>query len=163
MATNDLFANNTFREGQQIRDFAFNQPFLGVGQLVPQHPLKRPEAESAEAELEKLVNSILLVAANDALLKLHNARKSQFLMQPMSSLFPNALHAVAVLRELFVTKESSFALYDGNGTLQHITIFKAIFNDADELVRILISTSNHSEGIEEHYNNQPLPLRPKPA
>ena len=154
---------NAFREGQQMRDFTFNQPFLGLGQLVPQRPLKRPEAESAEAELGKLVNSILLVATNDALLKLHNAQKSRFLMQPMSVLFPNTSHAVAVLRELFVTRESSFALYDGNGTLQHITIFKAIFNDADELVRILISTSDHSQGIEEHYNNQPIPLRPKPA
>ena len=36
-------------------------------------------------------------------------------------------------------------------------------HDADELVRILISTSDHSQGIEEHYNNQPIPLRPKPA
>ena len=36
-------------------------------------------------------------------------------------------------------------------------------NLSPELVRILISTSDHSQGIEEHYNNQPITLRPKPA
>ena len=147
-------------ENRREKEFILNQPFLGVGQLVPKHPLDRPDAVSADEELENYLDTILLMAANDALIGLHGMQKQHFMMRSMPALFPERTSAVLVLKELFVTRQTSFATYDDEGALKNISIFKAVFNNSDQLIRIHIASSPHSLGFAERYNNLPVEAEP---
>ena len=131
----------TINENRIEREFVFNQPFLGLGRLAPNHPLDRPDAANADEELGRSLDSILIVTANAALAHLHKSQKSQFLMHPMSILFPDRASAVQVLKELFVTRKSSFTAYGEDGTPERITVFKAMFNNADQITGIFIASS----------------------
>lgn len=144
----------------QEHEFIFAQPFLGLGQLVPLQPLTRPAPSNADDVLNDYLDNILLIAANDALADLHGVQKNSLLMQPMARLFPDRSAGIHVLRELFVTRHSSFATYDeATGELQKVTLFKAIFSNADQILRIFLATSPQPYGLKEHHGKQ----RPRSA
>ena len=128
---------------------------------MPKRPLRRPDAASVENALvdpllDSMLDSLVLMTINEAMIKIRGAAKNQLLMQPLSTLFPHRTQAVQVLRELFVTRESSYAHYDEENRLNHISIFKAIFNDADEMTCVFVVTSPQTGEVKERYNNLPL-------
>lgn len=142
-------------ENRKEQEFIFNQPFLGLGQLVPSQPLDRPDPAHVDEVLNSCLESIRLLNANDALASHYGTLKSSLLMQPMSCLFPSRSAGIQVLKELFVTRQSSFATYDEKTEeLQRITLFKALFNDADCMVRIFVASSPQPYGFKERHSNQ---------
>ena len=140
----------------QEQDFLFTQPFIGLGQLVPLQPLTRPVPEEADSVLNRYLNEILLVNTNDALGKAYRVHKNHLLMRRMPHLFPYRSAGIQVLKELFVTRSSSFATYnEDTGEFMRIALFKAIFNKADQLVRILLAVSTQAcENLERHSNHK---------
>ena len=145
----------------QEQDFLFTQPFIGLGHLVPLQPLVRPNPEEADAVLDRYLNEILLVNTNDTLGKLYGVHKNNLLMQHMTHLFPYRSAGIQVLKELFVTRTSSFATYnEDTGEFMRIALFKAIFNKADQLVRILLAVSTQACESFERHSNQKLSSTP---
>ena len=135
----------------QEQDFIFSQPFLGLGRMVPLQPLVRPQPANADTVLNGYLDNILLTNANDALGELYGVEKNALLMRSMPFLFPNRSAAIQVLKELFVTRQSSFATYRENTEdLLRIALFKAVFNDADHMTRIFLAVSPQLYGIPEH-------------
>lgn len=135
-------------------DFTFNQPFLGLAFLTPSHPLERPEAAHVESNLDSMLRQILVMRSNNAMFTLYGMDKTRFLMKPMAELFSNIALARQVLKELFVVRESSAAIYDSSGrTLKHISVFRATFDDADRLVGILMATSKYDNGYKARHRN----------
>ena len=127
----------------QEQNFIFSQPFLGLGRMVPLQPLTRPHHANADTVLNGYLDDILLTNANDALGELYGVEKNALLMHSMPVLFPDRSAAVQVLRELFVTRQSSFATYhEHTGELLRIALFKAVFNDADHMARIFLAVSS---------------------
>ena len=134
----------------QEQDFIFSQPFLGLGRMVPLQPLVRPQPANADTVLNGYLDNILLTNANDALGELYGVEKNALLMRSMPFLFPDRSAAVQVLKELFVTRQSSFATYRKNtGELLRVALFKAVFNDADLMTRIFVAVSPQIYGIPE--------------
>ena len=134
----------------QEQDFIFSQPFLGLGRMVPLQPLARPQPANADTVLNRYLDDILLTNANDALGELYGVEKNALLMHSMPFLFPDRSAAVQVLKELFVTRQSSFATYRKNtGELLRVALFKAVFNDADLMTRIFVAVSPQIYGIPE--------------
>ena len=141
---------------RQEHDFIFAQPFLGIGRLVPLQPLARPDAENADKMLDGYLDNVLLISANNALADIHGVPKNSLLMQPLARLFPERSAGVQVLKELFVTRKSSFADYDEEtGELRRLTLFKAVFNNADHMVRIFLASSLQPQGFQEEHGNHP--------
>ena len=141
---------------RQEHDFIFAQPFLGIGRLVPLQPLARPDAENADDVLNGYLDNVLLISANNALADIHGVPKNSLLMQPLARLFPERSAGVQVLKELFVTRKSSFADYDEEtGELRRLTLFKAVFNNADHMVRIFLASSLQPQGFQEEHGNHP--------
>lgn len=141
----------------QEQDFIFSQPFLGLGRMVPLQPLVRPHPTNADTVLNGYLNDILLTNVNDALVEFYGVEKNALLMQSMPFLFPNRSAAVQVLRELFVTRQSSFATYrEDTGELLRIALFKAVFNDADHMTRIFLAVSPQVYGLPERRETRKL-------
>ena len=141
----------------QEQDFIFSQPFLGLGRMVPLQPLVRPHPTNADTVLNGYLNDILLTNINDALVEFYGVEKNALLMQSMPFLFPNRSAAVQVLRELFVTRQSSFATYrEDTGELLRIALFKAVFNDADHMTRIFLAVSPQVYGLPERRETRKL-------
>ena len=141
----------------QEQDFIFSQPFLGLGRMVPLQPLVRPHPTNADTVLNGYLNDILLTNVNDALVEFYGVEKNALLMQSMPFLFPNRSAAVQVLRELFVTRQSSFATYrEDTGELLRIALFKAVFNDADHMTRIFLAVSPQVYGLPERRETRTL-------
>ena len=139
----------------QEHEFIFSQPFLGLGQLVPLQPLARPDPANADDVLDGYLDNSLLIAANDALADLYGVHRNSLLMQPMSRLFPERSAGIHVLRELFVTRHSSFADSDEEtGEIRRTALFKAIFNNADQLVRIFVAVSPQAYRLREQHSGQ---------
>ncbi len=135
-------------------DFIFNQPFLGLAYLTPSHPLERPDAEHVENNLDAMLRQILVVRANEAIFTLYGMDKTRFLMKPMAELFSNIALARQVLKELFVVRESSAAVYDVSGrTLKYVSVFRATFDDADRLNGILMATSKYDNGYKARHRS----------
>lgn len=137
-------------------DFTFNQPFIGLAFLSPSRPLERSGAEHADDALDAMLDQILIVRANHAMLSIHGMDKTQFLMKPMMDLFPDRDLARRILRELFVTRVSSAAVYDDTSkeTFRHVSIFRSTFDDADRMNGILVATSKYENGFQARHNNQ---------
>ena len=139
----------------QEQDFIFSQPFLGLGRMVPLQPLVRPHPTNADTVLNGYLNDILLTNVNDALVEFYGVEKNALLMQSMPFLFPNRSAAVQVLRELFVTRQSSFATYrEDTGELLRIALFKAVFSDADLMTRIFVAVSPQIYSIPERHETR---------
>ena len=118
--------------------------------MVPLQPLMRPQPANADAILNRYLDDILLTNANDTLGELYGVEKNALLMQSMPFLFPDRSAAIQVLKELFVTRQSSFATYRKNtGELLRVALFKAVFNDADLMTRIFVAVSPQIYGIPE--------------
>lgn len=141
----------------QEQDFIFSQPFLGLGRMVPLQPLMRPQPANADAILNRYLDDILLTNANDTLGELYGVEKNALLMQSMPFLFPDRSAAIQVLKELFVTRQSSFATYrEDTGELLRIALFKAVFNDADHMARIFLAVSPQVQGPSERHETRKL-------
>ena len=125
--------------------------------MVPLQPLVRPHPTNADTVLNGYLNDILLTNVNDALVEFYGVEKNALLMQSMPFLFPNRSAAVQVLRELFVTRQSSFATYrEDTGELLRIALFKAVFNDADHMTRIFLAVSPQVYGLPERRETRKL-------
>ena len=140
----------------QEQDFIFSQPFLGLGQLVPLQPLPRPNpADDVDAVLNNYLDEVLVLKSNGALCDLYGVKKNGLLMQRMVQLFPYRAAGVQVLKELFVTRASSFATYnEETGELLRVALFKAVFNNADHLVKIFTAVSSPAGGLSELHDDQ---------
>lgn len=139
----------------QEQDFIFSQPFLGLGRMVPLQPLMRPQPANADTVLNGYLDDILLTNANDAMGEFYGVKKNVLLMHSMPFLFPNRSAAIQVLKELFVTRQSSFATYRENtGELLRVALFKAVFNDADLMTRIFVAVSPQIYSIPERHETR---------
>ncbi|MDR1731350.1 MAG: PAS domain-containing protein [Synergistaceae bacterium] len=138
-------------------DFTFNQPFMGVAYLVPvPHPLERPNPQNVEASLDAMLDQILITRANHAMMTLYESDRAKFMMKPMRELFPDTALARKVLKELFVIRTSSAAIYESNERdLRYVTVFRAIFDEADRLNGIMMIASKYEQGFQARYNNKP--------
>jgi len=115
----------------------------------------RPHPTNADTVLNGYLNDILLTNVNDALVEFYGVEKNALLMQSMPFLFPDRSAAVQVLRELFVTRQSSFATYRENtGELLRVALFKAVFNDADLMTRIFVAVSPQIYSIPERHETR---------
>jgi PAS domain S-box-containing protein len=134
-------------------EFMFNQPFVGFAYLAPRRPLEYPQADGTDESLDEMLNQILLVRANQVMLDLYGADKTRFIMRPMTDLFPSAVMAREVLKELFVVRTSSVGLpaspsgAGAKGKSGKTVLFKALFDDANRLSGVLAAASTHGEGI----------------
>ena len=125
--------------------------------MVPLQPLMRPQPANADAILNSYLDDILLTNANDTLGELYGVEKNALLMQSMPFLFPDRSAAIQVLKELFVTRQSSFATYrEDTGELLRIALFKAVFNDADHMARIFLAVSPQVQSPSERHETRKL-------
>ena len=152
---------DAFAKSQQERDILFAQPFLGMGEFVPRWPLGRPGAQDVDDEIDRALDALVLSRANGAFLQHCGAQKEQLLMQPMTVLFHDRDTAAYVLKELFVMRESSFAKAVDAGGAEQVLLFKAMFNGAGQLARVLVVSSLHADGFEARYDDRRS--RPGPA
>jgi len=144
--------------------FMFHQPFVGFAFLVPPHPLERPSIEDLYTKLDEMLNQITVVRANEAMLNIYDADKSGFFMKPMSSFFGDLSEARQVLKELFVMRETSLGKLkeseektseekapeekasESKPDFERVSIFRAVFDNADRLSGVYIATSRHCYG-----------------
>jgi len=155
--------------------FMFHQPFIGFAFLVPPQPLERPSIEDLYTKLDEMLNQITVVRANEAMLNMYDVGKSGFFMKPMSSFFSDLGEARQVLKELFVMRETSLGKLkepggkiseektsekkasqekvseektsEGKLDFERVSIFRAVFDNADRLSGVHIATSKHSYGF----------------
>jgi len=129
--------------------FMFHQPFIGFAFLVPSQPLERPSIQDLDAKLDEMLNQITVVRANETMLNIYDVDKSGFFMKSMSSFLGNVGEARQVLKELFVMRETSFGKLKSSGEdgeFEHVSIFRAVFDNADRLSGVYIVTSRHCYG-----------------
>ena len=141
-------------------DFTFNQPFVGFAFLTPTRPIERPQADNVDEQLDEILNQIIIMRANQAMLNIHNTEKTKFLMKPMIDLFPNSIMARQVMKELFVMRVTSIAVYvpteddEEEAVLQYVSVFRATFDDADHLNGIMVSSSKYSDEFKARHSNK---------
>ncbi|NLL36005.1 MAG: PAS domain-containing protein [Fretibacterium sp.] len=146
-----LMLNDTRME----QDFYIHQPFMGQGRLMAVSPIERPSAANVEERLAQLVEQLRIVGANDLLASFYGLSKGSLLMRPMSRLFPEGPYATQILKELFVTRTSSFAEYDlERDELKHLLLFKAFFDNADRLTKILVAASRSGDNFRARHSNR---------
>ncbi|MDR3265609.1 MAG: PAS domain-containing protein [Synergistaceae bacterium] len=151
-------------------EFTFNQPFAGLAFLTPPHPLERPEADNVDDMLDVMLEQILVMRANHAMIDIYGygTDRTKFLMRPMKELFPDAALARQVLKELFVMRTSSVAVYaPDNETLSHVSIFRATFDDADRMNGVLMAGAKHADNYQPQHSNkrteEPEPAEEQPG
>ncbi|MDR3230693.1 MAG: PAS domain-containing protein [Synergistaceae bacterium] len=142
-------------------EFTFNQPFAGLAFLTPPHPLERPEAENVDNIIDIMLEQIMVMRANQAMISIYGSDNTKFLMKPMRDLFPDAALARQVLKELFVIKTSSVAIYSSGEdessdeeTLSHVLIFRATFDGADRMNGVLMTASKHDSDYQPRHSNK---------
>ena len=146
-------------------EFTFNQPFTGFAFLEPLHPLERPQADTVDIQLDGNLRRIMIVRANQAIMDIYGSDKTKFLMKTMTELFPNDVMARQVLKELFVMRVTSAAVYavsqNEKGTpeekLKHVSIFRAAFDDMDRLTGIFVATSKDESSYKARHSNKTGP------
>jgi PAS domain-containing protein len=124
-------------------DFVFNQPFTGFAFLAPQNPIERPRADNVDPQLDEILNQILIVRANEAMVDIYHTDKSRFLMKPMRELFVDPNIARQVMKELFVMRTSSVERYASSDEeeFERVSIFRAMFDNADRMLGVFVATS----------------------
>ena len=139
-------------------EFTFNQPFVGLAFLAPSHPIIRPKEEEPDSHFDILLNQILVMRANQAIVDIFGLDKTKFLLKPMMDFFKNATLARRVLKDLFVERTSSVEIYSSSkgkpDKLESVSIFRAKFDDLDRLSGILVASSKHSNGYKAHFSNK---------
>jgi hypothetical protein len=131
---------------QRTMDFIFNQPFTGFAFLAPQNPIERPHADNVDAKLDEILNQILIMQANQAMIDIYQMDKSRFLMKPMRELFVDQDIARQVMKELFVMRTSSVENYASSeeavkDIFERVSIFLATFDNADRMQGVFVATS----------------------
>ncbi|MDR2179691.1 MAG: PAS domain-containing protein [Synergistaceae bacterium] len=140
-------------------DFAFNQPFTGFAFLAPQHPIERPEADNVDAKLDDILDQILIMRANQAMVDIYNTDKARFLMKPMRGLFADMNTARQVMKELFVMRTTSVERYASSeekveGVLERVSIFRSVFDTADCLSGVYVATSKDDRNYKARHSNK---------
>jgi len=156
--------------------FMFHQPFVGFAFLVPPQPLERPSIDDLYTKLDEMLNQITVVRANEIMLNIYDVDKSGFFMKPLSSFFGDLGEARQVLKELFVMRETSIGKLkekepekptkkskdkgekvekvekvekngEGESDFERVSIFRAVFDNADRLSGVYVAASRHCYGF----------------
>ncbi|MDR1874531.1 MAG: PAS domain-containing protein [Synergistaceae bacterium] len=135
-------------------DFMFHQPFTGVAFFTPTRPLERPRAEDVDMSLDNMLEQIVVMRANRVMIDIHGSDRARFMLKPIRELFPDSFLARQVLKELFVMRSSSVAIYNADDTLAHVSVFRATFDDADRMNGILMVSSKHKDDYQVRYSNK---------
>ncbi len=138
------------------QNFWHNQPFLGIAHLVPMTPIERPKAQEVEDKLTEQLSQIRIINVNKIFTSIYALPSSSLLLQPITRLFAsnNTATQVLILKELFVTRQSSFAEYDEKtGRLIRVLLFKASFDDADRLIKIFVAASPSLNNFAPRHDN----------
>ena len=134
-------------------DFMFHQPFVGFAFLAPSQPLERPPIENLDAKLDEMLDQILIVRANQTIIDIYGSDKSKFFMKPMRGLFSEDRVARQVLKELFVMRETSSGWPSVSGDdFELVSVFRAVFDNADRLSGVLVVSSVHGYGYRPRHS-----------
>jgi hypothetical protein len=162
-AQRDLTGHQRYKEiigGSQVEmDFAFNQPFTGFAFLAPPAPIERPQADNVDAKLDDILDQVLIMRANQAMVDIYNTDKARFLMKPMRELFADTNTARQVMKELFVMRTTSVERYAPSeetveNILERISIFRAIFDNADRMNGVFVATSKDDRYYKARHSNK---------
>jgi hypothetical protein len=142
-------------------NFVFNQPFTGFAFLAPASPIERPKAINVDEQLDAMLNQIVILRANQAMLDVYGTDKSKFLLKNMNALFAGPEIARQVLKELFVIRRTSVERYAASeeietpeDVLERTSIYQALFDGADRLSGVLVATSKHTLGYKARHSNK---------
>jgi hypothetical protein len=140
-------------------DFIFNQPFTGFAFLAPSSPIERPQADNVDAKLDDILDQILIVRANQAIVDIYNTDKARFLMKSMRELFSDMNTARQALKELFVMRTTSVERYASfeervGDVLERVSIFRAVFDNADRMNGIFVATSKDDRNYKARHSNK---------
>jgi hypothetical protein len=162
-AQRDLTGHERYKAiigGSQLEmDFAFNQPFTGFAFLAPAAPIERPQADNVDAKLDDILDRVLIMRANQAMVDIYNTDKARFLMKPMRELFADMNTARQVMKELFVMRTSSVERYASSeetveNVLERISIFRATFDNADRMNGVFVATSKYDRHYKARHSNK---------
>jgi PAS domain-containing protein len=138
-------------------DFIFNQPFTGFAFLAPAGPIERPQAVNVDEKLDAILDQVVILRANQAMLDIYGTDRTRFLLKPMRTLFAGPDIARQVLKELFVIRTTSVERYAASkemigDVLERASIYQALFDSVDRLSGVLVATSKHPLGYKARHS-----------
>ncbi|MDR1377592.1 MAG: PAS domain-containing protein [Synergistaceae bacterium] len=140
-------------------DFIFNQPFAGFAFLAPASPIERPQADNVDKILDTMLNEIVIMRVNQAMLDIYGTDRARFLLKSMKALFADPDIARQVLKELFVIRATSVERYAVSeemieNLLERASTYQALFDSADRLCGVFVATSKHPLGYKPRHSNK---------